>query len=289
MAMSNNDMINYGILTQNKGQQGQPKTQVQNIKPMDPNQNGQLTKALNNLFGTNPVSQATQALANSIATNPDNGNIAPGANNQPTNSPMLPGPANTSATALNDQGEVFGPNYGQPKNAQGELTNPNANKQLAQFSIPNVYQTAKDVYGDNTHMAKLATAQAIQESRLNGTPSTLATNANNLFGIKGKGSAGSVTMMTHEYVNGKMVAVPQEFAAYKSPRDSMIAHKALMSSSRYKGVGRADSVEDGAQALQDAGYATDPNYAKGLTAASKLIPDDNTQVASNSDQDVGNG
>ncbi len=184
-------------------------------------------------------------------------------------------------------GGVISPNYKQPQQATApQLPNPNAapetqlmsNSPKSDLSIQGVYKAAQDVYKGNPTMARLATSQAIQESRLNGTPSSLASKHNNLFGIKGIGSAGSVTLPTHEFVNGHMVVVPQQFAAYKTPRDSMIAHKALMSKKQYSSVINAGSVEEGAQALQDSGYATDPNYAKGLTASSRLIP---TEVAEN--------
>lgn len=277
--------INFGLLTNNAPQQ------AQTVQAAPDKGVGMLNQALGNLFGTSAVRHAASALAGATA-NADPKALAAsimGGTGQPmpqpqaNNNPQAGGPQGQQ-TAMMGDGGVIAPNYGQPKPPGAGPISPET--QLMQnnpkaLSIPSVYDAAKDVYKDNPTMAKLATAQAIQESRLNGTPSTLASKHNNLFGIKGKGSAGSVTMMTHEYVNGHMIAVPQEFAAYKSPRDSMIAHKALMSNKRYKSVGSSDSVESGAQALQDSGYATDPNYAKGLIASSKLIPEDNIQTASN--------
>lgn len=280
--------INFGLLNT----AGTP-SQANTVQASPDKGVGMLNQALGNLFGTNAVRNASSALAGATS-NADPKALAAsimGGASQPMPQPQA---NNNPQVAMMGDGGNVSPTYGQPPrpaqpgqpvpSPQGVISPESQlmmNGQKSSLAIPDVYAAAKDVYKDNPTMAKLATAQAIQESRLNGTPSTLASKHNNLFGIKGKGSAGSVTMMTHEYVNGHMIAVPQQFAAYKSPRDSMIAHKALMSNKRYKSVSSSDSVESGAQALQDSGYATDPNYAKGLIASSKLISDDNTQLASN--------
>lgn len=60
--------------------------------------------------------------------------------------------------------------------------------------------------------ASLTIAQATLES--NWGTSGLALQVNNLFGIKGKGTAGSVEMPTTEVVNGKAVMVAASFRKY---------------------------------------------------------------------------
>ena len=128
------------------------------------------------------------------------------------------------------------------------------------FTIPNIIQAAKETFGD-TPMGQLAATQAILESGLaSGKPSGLASKHFNLFGIKGKGSAGSVTMPTTEYINGKKVKVDAEFAKNKSIGDSFNHLKKLYGKSRYKMVPKATDFLSAAYATKQAGYATDPNY-----------------------------
>lgn len=123
---------------------------------------------------------------------------------------------------------------------------------------------ANSVYGKDTPMADIAAAQAILESRLSGKPSKLASDYNNYFGIKGKGTAGSASMGTQEYIAGKMRGTKAAFAANKTAQDSFLQHKNLMNNPRYANVLASKTPEEAAVALQRAGYATDPNYAKSL-------------------------
>ncbi|MCC3374749.1 glycoside hydrolase family 73 protein [Cohnella sp. REN36] len=109
--------------------------------------------------------------------------------------------------------------------------------------------------------ASLTIAQAALESAW-GT-SGLTRQANNLFGIKGAGPAGSVTMSTTEYVNGQFVQMPATFRAYRSWNDSIADHSVLLQTKRYAAVLRADGRK-AARAVATAGYATDPRYADKL-------------------------
>ncbi len=130
-------------------------------------------------------------------------------------------------------------------------------------SVNSVTQAALSIYGD-TPQAQLAAAQAIHESGLlSGKPSQLALQGNNYFGVKGTGTAGSITMPTTEVVNGRPVKVMAKFAAYNSPEESFMAHKQLLER-RYKHVLNAETFDDGAVGLQRGGYATDPHYARKL-------------------------
>jgi flagellum-specific peptidoglycan hydrolase FlgJ len=92
--------------------------------------------------------------------------------------------------------------------------------------------------------------------------SGLAFSAKNLFGIKGTGTAGSITMNTTEYVNGQAITTQAQFASYNTYYDSMIAHADLLLKPRYqKYLKNVTSIVDYARGIQDAGYATDPNYS----------------------------
>jgi len=89
----------------------------------------------------------------------------------------------------------------------------------------------------------------------------------NLFGIKGKGS----TQQTKEFVDGKMVRMPQEFRAYGSPEESFQDYAKLMSGKRYEGVRSGGTLEEQIAALQKSGYATDPEYGQKIMQIAKGI------------------
>lgn len=107
-------------------------------------------------------------------------------------------------------------------------------------------------------------AQGILESG-NGN-SSLAAKHHNHFGIKAdKSWKGAVAeMKTTEYVNGKPVTIIAKFRKYSSPEAGFLDRvKFLKTMKRYTnaGVFNATTPEIQARALQNAGYATDPNYA----------------------------
>lgn len=97
------------------------------------------------------------------------------------------------------------------------------------------------------------------------------TPAFNLFGIKaGKGWTGKVAeVTTTEYVDGQARKVTAKFRAYDSYEDSFRDYARLINESpRYeKARGQVHSAQGFANALQKAGYATDPLYASKLSRA----------------------
>lgn len=106
-------------------------------------------------------------------------------------------------------------------------------------------------------------AQAILESG-NGE-SRLAREFNNHFGIKAdvswKGSRAYLT--TREVFNGQPIYIDDSFRAYTNAADSFRDHTLfLKKNARYEAVFSASSPEMQAEALERAGYATDPNYAE---------------------------
>ncbi|GED71158.1 hypothetical protein BRE01_48600 [Brevibacillus reuszeri] len=115
--------------------------------------------------------------------------------------------------------------------------------------------------------ASLTIAQAILES--NWGMSGLTAKANNLFGIKGNGTAGSVSMPTTEYVGGKPITTNANFRKYNSWAESIADHSALILNgtrdkpTRYHGVLGAD-YKTACQKIKDGGYATDPAYPQKL-------------------------
>lgn len=93
-------------------------------------------------------------------------------------------------------------------------------------------------------------------------------NSHNLFGIKaGAGWKGkTVDIVTTEYVNGKPQKQVDTFRAYDSYADSFRDYaKLLQNNARYQNViAQGQDAAGFAHGLQQAGYATDPNYAQKL-------------------------
>lgn len=113
--------------------------------------------------------------------------------------------------------------------------------------------------------AALQTAQAILETGWGQSVPVDKYNgqfSNNLFGIKGAGSAGSVISNTWEEYNGVTFRIDAKFRAYSNAAESWADHnKLLMTAARYEPYRQVmhDSSQ-GAWALRRAGYATDSKY-----------------------------
>lgn len=89
----------------------------------------------------------------------------------------------------------------------------------------------------------------------------------NLFGVKANSSwQGEKTdITTTEYENGVAKKVKASFRVYSSYAEALSDYVKLLSNNpRYAAVTSAQTAEQGAQALQAAGYATDPKYAQKL-------------------------
>ena len=95
--------------------------------------------------------------------------------------------------------------------------------------------------------------------------SGLAVKAKNLFGIKGTGTAGSVTMNTMEQGANGLYATQANFRKYNSYAESIEDHGKLLTNANYTRYTKdAKTVEEYAVAIHKAGYATDANYANKL-------------------------
>ncbi|WP_387464938.1 flagellar assembly peptidoglycan hydrolase FlgJ [Photorhabdus sp. RM323S] len=93
--------------------------------------------------------------------------------------------------------------------------------------------------------------------------------SHNLFGIKaGKSWKGPVTnILTTEYINGEPQKMKDNFRVYGSYVEAITDYvKLLTESPRYASVASSVTPEQGAYSLQQAGYATDPGYAKKLVS-----------------------
>ena len=123
-------------------------------------------------------------------------------------------------------------------------------------------------------------AQAIIESQENGElpGTTLAKTYNNYFGIKDSAdwTGQVVNLKTKEVYNGQTQSETDGFRVYKTPQDSFKDYvDFLQSNDRYAkaGVFDATDVQSQAQALQNAGYATNPNYAALINSVANSIAD----------------
>ncbi|NLG76907.1 MAG: flagellar assembly peptidoglycan hydrolase FlgJ, partial [Xanthomonadaceae bacterium] len=97
----------------------------------------------------------------------------------------------------------------------------------------------------------------------------------NFFGIKatGRWSGESVSVPTIEFEDGIPVRKAERFRAYSSPADSFRDYAALIRNNpRYeRALGCGSDVASFAAALQEGGYATDPNYAKKIVSVAREL------------------
>jgi flagellum-specific peptidoglycan hydrolase FlgJ len=130
--------------------------------------------------------------------------------------------------------------------------------------------------------ASVTIAQAILES---GWGAHHMGDANNFFGIKaqedkngkvtfGDVATGFVDKLTKEFKNGKAFTIVAHFRSYKDMAGSFIDHGIfLTTNARYlkalAAYKKTKDANDYARGLQEAGYATDPNYAKTLISLMK--------------------
>ncbi len=127
--------------------------------------------------------------------------------------------------------------------------------------IADYAKVLQDKYGI---LPSISIAQAILESDW-GT-SELSIKNNNYYGIKGGGTEPTVTMTTKEFVDGEWIEVKADFRKYASWQESMEDHSELFAKgttwneNQYAKVLAANDYKEAAYALQESGYATDPDY-----------------------------
>ncbi|QOS97536.1 N-acetylmuramoyl-L-alanine amidase [Brevibacterium sp. JNUCC-42] len=109
--------------------------------------------------------------------------------------------------------------------------------------------------------ASLTIAQGILESGWGA--SELAVNANNWFGIKGVGPAGSYERDSPEEENGKKITRKSPFRKYYNWEDSVRDHSTFLLQPRYTKIVNAD-WRTACHEVEKAGYATDSQYASKL-------------------------
>ncbi|MGY3779133.1 glucosaminidase domain-containing protein [Isobaculum melis] len=113
-------------------------------------------------------------------------------------------------------------------------------------------------------LPSVSAAQAVIESGWG--MSTLAQPPNhNLFGIKGSYNGQFVTLPTQEWDGSQYITIQGNFRKYPSCAESVKDHGAFFHEGpRYLGLIGMRDYEVQCLAIQNCGYATDPNYAEKL-------------------------
>lgn len=170
-----------------------------------------------------------------------------------------------------------------PPQVQQYLARPGVNKQkaLEWFSLgisePQTYNQAKllaEAVGNSPEQAKVVAGQWQLES---GGGASVGANYN-YFGIKShdkatrdKLSARGIAVTagadteTGEVVGGKKIKQQSSFMEFPSSFDAFQAHRVFLETNpRYQGALAAETAKDFALGLEEAGYATAPNYGSTL-------------------------
>lgn len=115
--------------------------------------------------------------------------------------------------------------------------------------------------------------------------------SHNLFGIKASADwQGKTTeITTTEFINGVKNKVKAAFRVYDSYEHALTDYAKLITKNpRYSRVVKSSSPEEGAQALQSSGYATDPAYAKKLISMIQKVKGDIKQGVAAYSSDISN-
>lgn len=132
--------------------------------------------------------------------------------------------------------------------------------------IERVAPYAQELQASYGVLPSIIVGQAILES--NWGQSQLAAKYNNLFGIKAYGNQKKVNLETKEFVNEVWIVIQGDFRVYNTWEESMDDHTRLFingvswNPKLYDKVLLATNYKEAANALQQAGYATDPTYAE---------------------------
>lgn len=152
-----------------------------------------------------------------------------------------------------------------------------ANMELRALSkeafVYKVHEGAKIEEEKSSVPAGITTAQAILETGYGKhVPSDIDTGkySFNLFGIKGVGPAGSVSIYTHEVINNQRIKIIDKFRAYHSFAESISGRTHFFKTNRrYAPLFESTDAEKWAHGLKQCGYATDPKYPEKLISIMK--------------------
>ncbi len=148
-------------------------------------------------------------------------------------------------------------------------------------TAPETTQPAADVVTQAKNFAKAIWPQISAAAQALGVPPVAvlaqtaletgwgaATPGNNLFGIKAVDGESSTTQPTHEVVDGVLTSQTAAFRDYANTAASVSDYVGQIQSGFQNVVGQS-TVGGFARALQQAGYATDTNYAAKIISISR--------------------
>ncbi|AHG22051.1 flagellar rod assembly protein FlgJ [Chania multitudinisentens RB-25] len=170
-----------------------------------------------------------------------------------------------------------------PPEAPIPLTNGNF---VARLSIPARLASQQSGIPHQLIMAQAALESGWGQREI---PAADGSPSHNLFGIKaGSSWQGPVTeITTTEFTLGAEKKIKARFRVYGSYAEALSDYiKLLTNNPRYAGVVSARSPEQAAHALQQAGYATDPQYARKLVNLMQQMQSANAPVATAYAQDL---
>jgi flagellar protein FlgJ len=138
---------------------------------------------------------------------------------------------------------------------------------------PEAQQAAQQL---GVHPVSLVAQAALETNWGRSVPrSASGASSNNLFGIKAGSSwsGASVSAPTQEFAAGAARQTSAAFRAYASPAAGFQDYVALLRGNPRFGaaLGSGASVQSFAAALQQGGYATDPDYARKLTSVADQV------------------
>ncbi len=187
-------------------------------------------------------------------------------------------PAQASAVAdgkplgLNDSAAVSGRSVAQPPLAKGKSAFASA-AEFVQTMLPLAEEAAQKIGVD----ARYLVAQAALETGWGKSIIRQAdgSSSHNLFGIKAHGGwqGESARVLTTEYKGGEAVKEAASFRAYDSYRQSFNDYVSfLQGNGRYQeALAVTDKPENFVRELQQAGYATDPQYARKISQIARQM------------------
>jgi flagellar protein FlgJ len=181
--------------------------------------------------------------------------------------------AGISAEEMNNTAVGAGGNAGAADIASAKAWPPRTEEEFVQAILPAATDAGRKLGVDPTTVIAHAALETgwgkSVPTGADGSPSF------NLFGIKAGGSwkGASTSVATREFQGGRMQQVMADFRSYESPGQSLGDYvKLLQGSPRYAAaLGTGSDAAAYAKALQDGGYATDPDYATKLTAVAARL------------------
>ncbi|MDH3000184.1 integrating conjugative element protein [Chelonobacter oris] len=153
-------------------------------------------------------------------------------------------------------------NGGANSSYNGHIPNNSITAKTKREFIEQAMPAAKEIEKKWGVPAAVVIAQAALES---GWGEHVKGNA--YFGVKGKGTNGSVNFATTEVIDGKRVGIRDNFASYGGFGEAADGYGAFLNKNkRYRNAfNYRDDPVAFAREVAKAGYATDPNYADTLT------------------------